>query len=543
MFRILVVDNEPYVVDWISMLLESQMEETDVCRAYTAAEALGWLTRSRIDIVISDICMPEMDGLKLAERVKKCWPFAKVILITAYAQFDYAVSAIKNNVASYILKTEGDDVIIGEVKRVMALVTQELKQVAVLRHQREELKDMLPELRSRFLRDLLERGEEDKKRMGRQLEALGMSMDMNTRVRVILCAVKEWESADNLVLRQQSVIRMMEWVNCYLGDCGNIFPADMGGIRLVCLLQSSQDFKEEQETAFIQGRLELLQDVYLADTGEHCSFALHQQAVGLWSIRNAYRSLEILMNRNYQEKESFVILGGEEACGQNLDMEVLQRRMERFLEEEKYNRFLSVLEYYQKSIRERRIEIRDCYNIYYSLALLLNSFLEEREIPKAEQITQLKARLFFPPASEQWETKFEDLTALARLAFSMETELKARISRNIVNAVKKYVTEHISEDISLTRLGEVTGYNTCYLSRTFKGQMGETLTEYVGRKKMELIRELFLNVNLSIGDVAERSGFVSRTYFNRFVKKHTGMSPRVYKQSLEPVDGCPGSGC
>ncbi len=533
MFRILVVDNEPYVVDWISMLLESQTEETDVCRAYTASEALGWLVRSRIDIVISDICMPEMDGLKLAERVKKCWPFAKVILITAYAQFDYAVSAIKNNVASYILKTEGDDVIIGEVKRVMGLVTQELKQAAALGQQRDDLKMMLPELRGCFLRDLLERGEEDEERLKRQLEALELPMDVNTRVRVILCAVKEWETVDNLVLRRKSVMRMMEWMEGYLGDCGNLYPIDMGGIRMVWLVQGEQDVTEETGMTFIQGRLELLQDVYLADTGEHCSFALCQQAAGLRSIRNAYRSLERLMNRIFQEKESFVVLDGKEAGVRSMDTEVVLRRMERMLEEEKYDRFLSGLEYYQRAINERQIEIEACYNMYYSLALLLNAFLEDRQIAKSAQINQLKTNLFAPPAPGQWERKFQALSDLARLAFSMETEMKARISGNIVKAVKKYVSEHIAEDISLTRLSEVTGYNTCYLSRTFKGQTGETLTEYVGRKKMELIRKLFLNVDLNINEVAERSGFVSRTYFNRFIKKHTGMSPRDYKQSLE----------
>ena len=43
---------------------------------------------------------------------------------------------------------------------------------------------------------------------------------------------------------------------------------------------------------------------------------------------------------------------------------------------------------------------------------------------------------------------------------------------------------------------------------------------------------LMLETSLNIGDIAEQSGFVSRTYFNRFVRKHTGMSPKDYKLSL-----------
>ena len=113
------------------------------------------------------------------------------------------------------------------------------------------------------------------------------------------------------------------------------------------------------------------------------------------------------------------------------------------------------------------------------------------------------------------------------------SELKAGISRNTVEAVKRYVREHISEDISLTRLSEVTGYNTCYLSRIFRAQTGETLTEYIGKKKMDRIRDLMRDPDLNIGEIAEKTGFLSRTYFNRFVRKYTGMSPKNYQLSLD----------
>ena len=61
MYRILVVDNEPYVVDWIAFLIETKSrQEVDVCRAYTAKEALQWLAKTRIDVLVSDISMPGM---------------------------------------------------------------------------------------------------------------------------------------------------------------------------------------------------------------------------------------------------------------------------------------------------------------------------------------------------------------------------------------------------------------------------------------------------------------------------------------------------
>ena len=80
MYRILIVDDEPYVVDWLSSLLEMKTEfELDICLAYSAEEALNWLKRAKIDIIITDIQMPEMSGIELAQEVRKNWPQCKVI--------------------------------------------------------------------------------------------------------------------------------------------------------------------------------------------------------------------------------------------------------------------------------------------------------------------------------------------------------------------------------------------------------------------------------------------------------------------------------
>ena len=548
MYRILIVDNEPYVVDWIAALLEAQIDrEIDVCRAYTAAEALEWLTRSRTDIVISDICMPRMSGLELAGQVKVRWPYARVILITAYAQFDYAVTAIQNNVAGYILKTQGDDVIVSEVERVMAMIDAELNQRS-FGGPAADIQSALPELRSQFMRMLLEQEPEDTDKVNAQLESLKISMDADTPVRILLGAVWEWESLEDLVVRRQLAAKMIGQMNACLGDCGSLYPVDLGGSRMACLIGSlpgpanvpasdgGQAIKGAQESALLQGRLETLQDACAAGGVCHISFILYPQPVFLRDLHEAYRSLEAQMNRMTLEKDVFVILGKAEKVKRTVDPEVISRRLRLFLEEDRFDKFLEALSYYQALARDRRIDTGDCYNIYYSIALLINSYLENRQLPRTDQIRQMSAGLFDPPYAGQWTEKFEMLIGFSEAVFSTESELKAGISRNTVEALKRYVREHISEDISLTRLSEVTGYNTCYLSRIFRAQTGETLTEYIGKKKMDRIRDLMRDPDLNIGEIAEKTGFLSRTYFNRFVRKYTGMSPKNYQLSLVSIN-------
>ena len=72
-FHVLVVDDEPLIADSVYHLL-SREENLEVFCAYGASEALGILAHTRIDLLVSDIRMPEMDGLELLDRVHQNWP-------------------------------------------------------------------------------------------------------------------------------------------------------------------------------------------------------------------------------------------------------------------------------------------------------------------------------------------------------------------------------------------------------------------------------------------------------------------------------------
>ena len=117
-FHVLVVDDEPFIADSVYHLL-SQEENMEVYCAYSAAEALQVFAQMRIDLLISDIRMPEMDGLELLDRVNRCWPQCKCIFLTAYPQFDYLYQAMNQKAAGYLLKTETDAVLLQKVRETL----------------------------------------------------------------------------------------------------------------------------------------------------------------------------------------------------------------------------------------------------------------------------------------------------------------------------------------------------------------------------------------------------------------------------------------
>ena len=95
MRRILVVDDEELIVNSLSSYLEENFE-AEIHRAYSAVEAMKVLKRMMFGVVITDIAMPAVSGLELLDFVKKYWPDCRVIVLTAYNNFQYAYDTLKS---------------------------------------------------------------------------------------------------------------------------------------------------------------------------------------------------------------------------------------------------------------------------------------------------------------------------------------------------------------------------------------------------------------------------------------------------------------
>lgn len=130
MYKLLIVDDEPIIRRGICKLVD--LESLFISEAYEAsngAEALEILQRENIHILFADVNMPVMDGLTLAKKAKEINPNLKVVIITGYNYFDYAVTAIKAGVDDFVLKPLSRT----DVTEILS------KQVAKLRKEQQQL--------------------------------------------------------------------------------------------------------------------------------------------------------------------------------------------------------------------------------------------------------------------------------------------------------------------------------------------------------------------------------------------------------------------
>ena len=103
---------------------------------------------------------------------------------------------------------------------------------------------------------------------------------------------------------------------------------------------------------------------------------------------------------------------------------------------------------------------------------------------------------------------------------------------NPCRQLQTYIRSHLKGDLSLTQLGNITGYNGDYLNRMFRRETGEPIGRYIAACKLERLRSLLQNPDMTIERAAWEVGFTSRSYFNRFVRRETGMSPNSFRETL-----------
>ena len=93
-----------------------------------------------------------------------------------------------------------------------------------------------------------------------------------------------------------------------------------------------------------------------------------------------------------------------------------------------------------------------------------------------------------------------------------------------VDIVKRYIAEHISEDLQRDDLAKLVFMNPDYLSRLFKKQEGIGLAEYIIQKKLDFAKKLLKSTQLPVVDIAARTGFSYSSYFIRIFKKKEGVT-------------------
>ena len=127
MLKVLLVDDEPFILQGLKLLVDWENEGFRVAgTAANGMEALAFLKKEKVDLVIADIKMPRMTGLELLEHIRKeKISDAYFVILSGYAEFSFAQQAIQNDCTDYLLKPVDSEILCKVLNKVLALHNRE----------------------------------------------------------------------------------------------------------------------------------------------------------------------------------------------------------------------------------------------------------------------------------------------------------------------------------------------------------------------------------------------------------------------------------
>jgi AraC family transcriptional regulator len=157
------------------------------------------------------------------------------------------------------------------------------------------------------------------------------------------------------------------------------------------------------------------------------------------------------------------------------------------------------------------------------LASLILAMLQEVEQPSPWRAPYLDALL--ETAMVQLARRHSSIAAVGRTA-------RHALAPSRLRRVLEHVDAHLDGPISLDMLAGVAGLSRFHFSRAFRNAVGEPPLAYVARRRVEAARALLARTDLSLADVARRTGFGSASWFSTAFRRHTGLQPSAYRDAV-----------
>ncbi|MCJ8008432.1 helix-turn-helix domain-containing protein [Lederbergia wuyishanensis] len=539
MYRLLIVDDEEIITDGLYEVFSSLMpEQLDVCKAYSGKEALEWMSRTRIDIVLTDIAMPGLNGLELIDRVRAYWSRCKVIFLTGHSNFEYTYQAIQMTNVRYLLKTEGFDKVIDTVMEVIKEIQLNNFESQLLKQSREQVYAYEFMAQGDFMRLLLQNSKaicSDREALNDDFKKLNMALDPKKNVLMVLSRLT-FPKGKTYTERCDILSSVRAKWDYHLSDktC-SIGITDKFGDMLWFIqpIPNAEDVVEHHLLRYLEGTLELIQKECLTSLGITLGFTVSGRCCKWEAIAQNYERLHRVQQLKMGDDIPVILWDYSDQIDENSNNEGLvpTHKIEVIAAHLEANRATEFLDDLEELVASTNLygNVQKTIETYFSIALVLYSYINRQGWNSRIYNYEMLLRLDDHPSMKEG---FNFLRAIAEGIIKIKQTDERDRSSQVIDRICQYIERNLGEDLSLVRLAETFYFNPSYLSYFFKQECGSNLSEYIDKCRIRKAKELLRDRDLKIREIAANVGYTSAHSFTRFFKKVTGMTPKEYRENV-----------
>ena len=476
------------LIDWQSLDCEV------VYMARSGQDVLDHIGQYRPDLLITDIRMPGVDGVELANRLSGSELPIPIIFLTAYTDFSYAQAAVRYSVADYIVKPN---------------VLEELPQA--IRRIQERFGMQPAEQRRRVQQEVLR-------------ALLDDTFTVEEQPRANLAAYAQLKSGGGpfqlIVVQDLSGQLRRLAKTCFAQWDAVMFSISANEFAFLLLRALPERAQLEQACGALLGfSSSLLQMVAGVCVSEPFS--------SIDALRAAYDRCSGVLCRTFREQAFNLFFAADEDA----------RRDEEIGYHQQLDRFFASLQGGSPGQIDAELEalLSACEKGSVRTVRSVGVLMLVRCLRILREINPEYSQIFIDSAIQDRIYEFKSMWEFRRLAQDMTMQMRTILSDRqnqtdwLITEVNDFIAQNYCGHVTLAEIADSVHVNRSYLSRIYKERTGKNVFDVINARRVEKAKELLQTTNMRVYEVALFVGFEDAAYFSRFFKRYTGVSPKKFE--------------
>lgn len=528
--KMCVVDDIRSVVDMITTKIPWQEHGIEIVGSATnGEEGLAVIREMRPDLILTDIRMPKMDGLEMTRSILEVLPNSKVVILSAYTDFDYAQKAIQYGALDYVKKPFSIDQIIKAVVKAKDIWEQESLSRAHVLGLEQKMKESMPALRQEYL-SLLVHHQTSEAELAKRSSFLDIHA-LTPPFVVMTIQIDQFTDkygevpVKELELARFSLQNIVEETIAFY-TTAVVFREAFN--RYICIL----NMRESESPIAIA-------DECCANIERHTKFTI---SIGIGLEVATVQELPKSYQQSLSALSYHFYTGGNGAFSYNAASSNLP--VEWIYTEDSENEFLFA---FRSGNEEKCMAwIKDIFTemgksavrpepgvverLLQGLVLRMLRVLSEK-FPRASLMEfEANMQTIRKDGGADLQEYQEWFTLLCEVGCRMIHQERASESQKIIYRSADYIKANLHEDLTLEHCAKQVNLSWGYYSNLFKKVTGTPFQQFVTQAKMERAKAMLIE-DFQVQEIAQQLGYEHRRYFSEVFKKQTGLTPTEFKET------------
>ena len=503
MWTMIIADDEPIIIRGIRKMVDwEKMGIQIVGCCNDGSSALMEIVKKKPDIAILDISMPGKTGLDILKEMNCIGLATKVVFISGFQQFDYAVEALRLGAVNYLLKPVNKDDLIENVKSCLG-------------------GQAMPETK-------FDEEKPDLELLTGQTAVYEALVEQEETSYVPAAVYLYLDSRISSVERRLIEFSIYHAVEKYIQDqgMGILFYRN----KKPCVVFKNCTVPEAREYA-----VRLIADME-AETHNRIGLALGEEVSDMADIPLSYQKAQKACDSLYFKSglTAPVAVYGETVSTFRFTYQDMKESRQKIMEaaiEMDVDRVGKEFDHYRKIVSSLSMGDRETA-VFHLLTII--HMLEERldhmgiSTEKLDSNRMIAEALECGSYDQMCGTAFGFLTRFIKI---MQGVLQKNDKKDIIRA-RAYIEDHYMENLTLDVMAQYVHMNASYFSSFFKKQTGENFKEYLNKIRLKHALELLLSTDKKSYEIADEVGFSEAKYFSELFQKMYGKTPVAYRKEL-----------